>query len=381
MKIVYIYDSIARIGGLERILTDKMNYLAETYNYEVYLVTSAQGQHPFSFPISSKVKHIDINTRFHIQYQYKYPRRLWIKWKLNRRIKSSLNNIIQKINPDIIIGTSYYEADTICLLKCNAKIIIESHCAKSYTGKNDGIKRNSFIQFLYNQKYSIYNQVIKKNSDAIITLTKGDAIEWGEPHKTYIIPNVITQIATSCSSCENKKVIAVGRLTHQKGFNILIEVWKQVKHKYPNWELDIYGSGELENNLKEQISKEGLQNNITIHPPTAKIYQEMQNSSIFVCTSRYEGFGLVIIEAMTNGLPCISFDCPYGPSDIITDGKDGFLVPNGNIQAMADKICYLIENEEARKEMGRKAHHSAMRYAPENIMPMWEKLFNEIVKS
>ena len=107
----------------------------------------------------------------------------------------------------------------------------------------------------------------------------------------------------------------------------------------------------------------------------------MQNSSVFVLPSRYEGFGLVLIEAMTNGLPCISFDCPYGPSDIINDGEDGFLIPNGNIQAMADKICYLIENEEERKEMGREAHQSAMRYAPENIMPMWEKLFNDIVKS
>ena len=106
----------------------------------------------------------------------------------------------------------------------------------------------------------------------------------------------------------------------------------------------------------------------------------MQESSIFVFPSRYEGFGLVLIEAMINGLPCISFDCPYGPSEIIKNGHDGFLIPNGNIQAMADKICYLIENENVRKEMGKKARHSAMRYAPENIMPLWEKLFNELVK-
>ena len=112
-----------------------------------------------------------------------------------------------------------------------------------------------------------------------------------------------------------------------------------------------------------------------------RIYQDMQENSIFVFPSRYEGFGLVLIEAMTNRVPCVSFDCPYGPSDIITDGEDGFLVPNGNIQAMADKICFLIENEKVRKKMGQKAHQSAMRYAPENIMPMWEKLFNEIVKS
>jgi len=380
MKIVYIHDSIARIGGLERILADKMNYLAEVYNYEIYLITSSQGGHPYSFPLSSKVKHIDINTQFHIQYQYKYPKRLWIKWKVNQMFKNNLLKTIQTINPNIIIGTSYYEAETITKLKCNAKIIIESHCAKSYTGKNDGVKRNSIIQLFYRLNLIRYNYIIKKYSDAIVTLTQGDAIEWGKPHKTYIIPNAITLISTTCSSCENKKVNAVGRLSYQKGFDILIKVWKQVNLKYPNWKLDIYGEGEQRNDLKQQIKEKGLKNVITIHPPTPNIYQEMHNSSIFAFPSRYEGFGLVLIEAMTNGIPCVSFNCPYGPSDIITDGEDAFLVPNGDIQAMADKICYLIENEELRKEMGRKAHQSAMRYAPENIMPMWKKLFNEIVK-
>ena len=290
-------------------------------------------------------------------------------------------NEINIINPDIIIGTTYYEGDTICQHKHKAKKIIESHCVKSFTGINDGVKRNPIIQYLFNLNLFRYNYIIKKHSDAIITLTQGDALEWNEPHKTYIIPNTITKIATTNSSCENKKVIVAGRLTYSKGLDILIKVWKQVNIKHPSWELNIYGAGELEKDIKELIDKKGLQNSITLHSPTPQIYQEMQNNSIFVCTSRYEGFGLVLIEAMTNGLPCISFDCPYGPSDIITDGEDGFLVPNGDMQAMVDKICYLIENEGIRKQMGQKAHQSAMRYATENIMPMWEKLFNEIVKS
>ena len=381
MKIVYVYDAIARTGGVERILTDKMNYLAEVYGHEVYLITSAQGQHPLSFPLSSKVKHIDLDARFHIQYQYKYPKRLWVKWQLHQKFKKNFNKVIQAIEPDIIIGTTYYNADVICCLKNKAKKIIESHCAKSYTGTNDGIKRNSIMQLFSNINLFRYNYIIKKHSDAIVTLTQGDALEWNEPLKTYVIPNTITQIATTYSACENKKVIAIGRLTHQKGFDILINVWKQVNDKYPDWRLDIYGRGELENDLKQQIKTNGLEDVITIPPPTPHIYEGIQKSSIFVFPSRYEGFGLVLIEAMTNGVPCVSFDCPYGPSDIITDGEDGFLVPNRDIQTMANKICFLIENKEVRKDMGRKAHQSAMRYAPENIMPMWEKLFKEIVKS
>ena len=172
-------------------------------------------------------------------------------------------------------------------------------------------------------------------------------------------------------------MISAGRLTSQKGFERLISVWKEVNKRYPDWSLAIYGTGEDEEALRDQIKEAQLESVITINPPTPEIYTKMQESSIFVFPSRYEGFGLVLIEAMINGLPCISFDCPYGPSEIIKSGNDGFLIPNGNIQAMADKICFLIENENVRKEMGEKARKSVMRYTPENIMLLWNNLFNE----
>ena len=379
MKIVYILDSLARVGGIERILTDKMNYLADVYGYDVYLITAAQGTHHYSFPLSPKIKHLDIDVRFHLQYQYSYPKRIWIKWHMNRKFKKNLEIVIDNIHPDIIIGTTYYKADVICQLKCNAKKIIESHNAKSYTGINDNIKRNPIIDFFYRIAYRKYIKTIEKKSDVFITLTQGDKDEWGIVNKTYVIPNIITEISPLISSCNNKLVISVGRLTYQKGFERLISTWKMVNKKHPDWNLAIYGTGEEERALRNQIKESRLENVITINPPTPDIYTKMQESSILVFPSRYEGFGLVLIEAMINGVPCISFDCPYGPSDIIDNGNDGYLIPNDNIQKMVDKICYLIENEEIRKEMGKKARKSAMRYAPENIMPLWDKLFNEIV--
>ena len=380
MKIVYVHDALARIGGVERILTDKMNWLAENGNHDIYLVTAAQGQHPVPFPLSTKVRHWDIDARFHVQYQYKYPQRLYIKWQMYRRFKKNLKNAIEKINPDIIVATPYYKADVICQLKGKAKKIIESHCAKSYSGINDGVQRNNLLQRINQLVYSRYNHIIEQKSDMLVALTKGDAALWNTPRKC-VIPNIITRIADKISDCESKRVIAIGRLTHQKGFELLIDVWKQVAERHPDWKLDIYGKGELQDSLQQQIKDNGLQGVINILPPTPHIYKELQKSSVFVLSSRYEGFGLVLIEAMTNGVPCVSFDCPYGPSEIMENGKDGFLVPNGDVQEMADKICYLIEHEEERKTMGRQARLSAMRYAPENIMPMWEKLFNEIVKS
>lgn len=379
MKIVYILDSLARVGGIERILTDKMNYLADVYGYDVYLITAAQGTHHYSFPLSPKIKHLDIDVRFHLQYQYSYPKRIWIKWHMNRKFKKNLEIVIDNIHPDIIIGTTYYKADVICQLKCNAKKIIESHNAKSYTGINDNIKRNPIIDFFYRIAYRKYIKTIEKKSDVFITLTQGDKDEWGIVNKTYVIPNIKTEISPLISSYNNKLVISVGRLTYQKGFERLISTWKMVNKKHPDWNLAIYGTGEEERALRNQIKESRLENVITINPPTPDIYTKMQESSILVFPSRYEGFGLVLIEAMINGVPCISFDCPYGPSDIIDNGNDGYLIPNDNIQKMADKICYLIENEEIRKEMGKKARKSAMRYAPENIMPLWDKLFNEIV--
>lgn len=379
MKIVYLYDSLALIGGLERILTDKMNYLADVYGYDVFLITSSQGNKPFAFPLSTKVKHIDLGINIHHQYQYKYPKRIWIKFKINKLFKNKLTEVVNHIKPNFLVCPTNFRADIVCQLKCSAYKIIESHCAKSYTGINEGTKRNLFIDILHKFYMLYFTFVVRSRSNVIITLTEGDKKEWDLTNKTFVIPNIVTKVPKEISKCCNKQVISVGRLTYQKGFERLISTWKMVNKKHPDWNLAIYGTGEEERALRNQIKESRLENVITINPPTPDIYTKMQESSILVFPSRYEGFGLVLIEAMINGVPCISFDCPYGPSDIIDNGNDGYLIPNDNIQKMVDKICYLIENEEIRKEMGKKARKSAMRYAPENIMPLWDKLFNEIV--
>lgn len=379
MKIVYIYDAIARIGGVERILVDKMNYLANVYGYEVYLITAAQGDHPFSFPLSDKVKHIDLNARFHLQYQYQYPKRLWIKWKLCRDFKRKLKKQIRSIDPEIVIGTTYYKADVISCLPCRAKKIIESHCAKAYTGFNDGVIRNQFIQFIYNFLLRRNYHTIEKRSDVIVSLTHKDNLEWHKDEKQkFIIPNSIKGMPTASSTCMEKRVISAGRLIYQKGFDRLIKSWSKVHEKHPDWKLDIYGNGKEKENLVQLISSLKLEENITIHPFTKDIFQEYIHSSIYVLPSNYEGFGLVLIEAMSCGVPCVSFDCPYGPDEIIRDNEDGIIVENNNIKKLADAICFLIENDNVRREYGIKARQNIMQYLPENIMPQWKHLFENL---
>lgn len=376
MRIAYVYDAIARIGGVERILVDKMNYLAEVYGYEVHLITAAQGKHPFSFPLSDKVRHRDIDARFHVQYQYGYPKRLWMKWKLDRRFKLNLAKAIAEIDPDIVVGTTYYKADVICRLRCRARKVIESHCAKSYTGQNDGIRRNGVVQWFHNRQLDKYNRTIERRSDAIVALTRGDAAEW-KKENVFVIPNMIKEMPERQSSCEAHRVVSAGRLIYQKGYDLLIEAWSMVYKKHPDWRLDIFGDGSLREELQQQISEKGLEGVITLHPSTPHIMEEFLQSSIYVMSSRFEGFGLVLTEAMACGLPCVSFDCPYGPSDIITHGEDGVLVEKDKVEQLAEGINYLIENGDERKEYGRKAIVSAKRFYSNAIMQQWNYLLQQ----
>jgi len=381
MKIIYIYDSIARIGGVERVLVDKMNYLADNLGYEVYLLTSCQGNHPLSFPLSNKVIHRDIDARFHLQYKYKFIRRQIVAYRIRRKFMRECQSIIDEIKPDVVIGTNYYEPAVICSLRTKAKIVIESHIAKSHSGDADGFRR-SFLKKLYDScMFHRRIRAIEKHCDYLVTLTNADRKEWNiEDARITVIPNPITKCSDKTSDCSAFRVMCAGRLNEQKGFDMMIDAWNIVNKNHPNWHLYIYGEGEEENKLHAQIMKLGLENTINIMPFSHNIYEEYLKSSIFVLPSRYEGFGLVLIEAMSCGLPCVAFDCPHGPSDIIRDKEDGLIVENGNVEALANAICWMIEHNDERKTMGRKAKENVKRYSLDVIMSQWDEFLQKTVR-
>ena len=214
----------------------------------------------------------------------------------------------------------------------------------------------------------IYNlHIIERDADVVVALTKSDAQNWKKAKRVELIPNFSIMPIKKVSDYESKKVIAVGGLEWQKGYDRLIEIWKLVARNHPDWHLEIYGEGELESELKETILKVKLCS-ISIHPYTNNISMEYATSSICVLTSRYEGFSLLLLEALRHGVPCITFDCPYGPKDLIDNDKCEFVIDNGNINQFAEKLCYHIDHPEIRKNISIAAINKAHFYDVDIIM-------------
>ena len=211
-----------------------------------------------------------------------------------------------------------------------------------------------------------------------MVLTQQDANDWKEAKRVAVIPNAVPFETQEISTLENKQVIMVGRYNDAKGYDYLIPAWDIVHHRHPDWTLHVYGSGELHDQVVQWIMERHLDNTIILHEPVDNIREKYLESSIAVLSSRYEGFSLVLLEAMSCGVPFVSFDCPHGPRNIIRSGEDGLLVEYLDSQALADGICQLIENESLRKRLGANAKKNICRFSRESVMQQWEDLFYEL---
>lgn len=371
MRILYVNDAIAIWGGVERIIVEKVNYLAENYGFEMFVVTTNQGSHPMPFPLSQKVTHKDLNIRFHRQYLYGGFFRIFKKIHLNYLFAKKLRSYIQEIHPDVIVSVRPTLTNTIVKVKGTIPLVFESH--SSYKGQY------AIDVHLYTKlKVELSNRSVRY-AQRVVALTEGDASEWRKMNShVCIIPNIVhLNDSGRYANCEAKSVIFVGRFSKQKDIKSLLEIWKIVHEREPNWQLQIYGGyGEEQNTLLPVIEK--LNANIHVHEPTQTIMEEYKENSILVMTSAYEPFGLVLPEAMSCGVPVVAFDCPYGPSDIITDGEDGFIIPNRDIQLFADKVCLLMDNPDLRRKMGKTGIASSRRYEAKLIMPQWKELFEQL---
>lgn len=373
MRIIYVNDALAIWGGLERIIVEKINYLVEEYGYEVHLLTVNQGSHPIPYSLSSRVVYHDLGISFHRQYNYSQLIRIVKRWQLNRLFVKRLRKYILNIKPDIIVSVRAELTRGIVRAKGNIPLVYESHTSR-YGQK---FNNSGFYAIV---KAAWYNRSVR-NANLVVVLTEGDASDWREinPNVT-VVPNIVhLNESGKYSTCEAKSVIFVGRFSRQKDIRSLLEIWEIVHKRHQDWTLHIYGGyGEEQNELLPVI--DGMQANIQVHEPTPDILEKYRECSVSLLTSRFEPFGLVLPEAMSNGLPVVAFDCPYGPADIITDGKDGFVIKNRDIQAFAGKLCELIENKELRLSMGHAGILSSRRFSSDIIMPMWHSLFSQLIE-
>ena len=372
MKILYIFRSIAVWGGIERILVDKMNWLSERYGMDVYLLTSDQGNLPIPYNLSKGVHHDDFNICFYRQYRFRGFRRLIMAGTMARQYRRLLADRLQIIHPDLIICTTADRISTIAKLKGDIPLVVESHSI-CFRTVNHG--RNWLLKRLY--RYHFIHSLSKV--DMIVALTEGDAHEWRKYHSCVtVIPNFVHKHEQLVSNYTSKKAIFVGRYDYQKRVQDAILIWEKVRERHPDWTLEIYGDGDM---LQEVSSLASTIGGVAIHQPTSRIFHAYQDCSFLISTSLFEPFGLVIPEAMSCGLPVLAFDCPYGPGDMIADGEDGYIIKGRDIDAFADRICILIEKPELRKSMGQKALTSSQRYTPEHVMPLWLQLFGLLLHS
>lgn len=376
LKIVYCNPALNVSGGGERVLTVKANYFAERLGYEIHIVTTDGGQNPpfFTLHPSVKIHQLDINYDDY----YSPCRRIWEFFRKRYLHKKRLNKCLNQIKPDITVIMTRREVGFIASMTDGSVKIAENHIDKNRYMNVMNPHLSKFLPMWLKRKYQENIITSLSKLDKFILLTHEDEKAWTELHNLAVIPNPITVTPDGVSSCENKRVIAVGRYEYQKGFDLLLNAWKEVSDTYKDWTLHIYGEGILREKLQNQLTSLGLENSCFLEHHTLRIGECFKNSSLFVLSSRFEGFGLVVVEAMAHGLPVVSFACPCGPTEIISDRVDGFLVEPGNIKELADKIAYLIENEKKRKAMGHQASVNVHRYDIERIVPQWVQLFEKL---
>lgn len=392
MRILYVMDKMSCRGGMERVITDKINYLAANTAHEVTLMTVWHDPLPPAYPFHSRVKHVRLNVPLPPVpggYMLTLP---WALLRFDRQVK--------RLCPDITVVFRAVGSFLTALTSWKGKIVYESHQPRS----------------TMNHRW-IYS-LMERRADAVVCLTQGDAREFGKARRVEVIPNFTDIRPEPPAPLDTRRCIAVGRLCKEKDFMRLLDIWKTVAESHPGWRLDIFGEGEERHALEGRIVQLRLGGTVTLRGNTDSIVKEYVGSSMLLVTSRTEGFSMAIAEAMACGLPVVSLDCPYGPREIMggvlwsygcadrrSDGDaveriddeetldrfscaPGYLLPlsipeddrSTTATATVDRlmaacISALIDSPALRREKGRAAMQRASSFRPAPVMAQWLKLF------
>ena len=368
MKVVFITDQIYLHGGLERVLINRMNILCKLNTIDVFLITSKQNGNKACYKMNSSITHFDIDINYNNSKSY---------FSFENLIKSpkhflKLRDVLKKINPSCIVLSNFgFDFYFLPFTLKGIKKIKEFHSSRYYYSKE--IITASFFKKTINK----INFYIEKRYDKLVLLNS-DEKKYYHSQNTVVIPNFISYSQKNKLEKQSKKniIIAAGRIAPVKQFHHLIEAWSIISKDFPDWNVEIYGEGDkqLLNELIELIKKKTV-SNIQFMGATNKLNKKMEEASIYALTSATECFPMVLLEALSCGLPIISYDCPHGPINIITNNKDGILVAHNNITAFAKELSKLIYDTPLRDEMRENSLENVTRFNEKNIIPKWLQLF------
>jgi len=379
MRIIYIVHGTYNSAGMERILSIKANYLVEKFGHEVTIITTDQRKRESYYKMSDKVISYDLSINFDFYYEYPMLKRIFSFYYKQMKCRYRLTNLLFELEADVVVSLMSRNISYLHKIKDGSRKVFELHFSRNAREQMlEGTNAGLFKKIAYRFRALTELKHIKK-MDSFVVLTNEDSLLWGHLPNLSVIPNATSFFPDAQAKLVNKIVVSVGRIEPQKGYDQLVDIWKPVDEKHPDWKLIIFGDGKDLEALKAQISQADLQEKILLKPPTSSIDVELLNSSIYLMTSRYEGFPMVLIEAMACGLPVISFRCPCGPSDIINDKNDGFIIDIGDKVSMAMHLNKLIENDDLRKNMGHKARENIKRFSQDQVMDIWNSLFNQLM--
>lgn len=376
MKIIYCTHSTYNPGGMERVLYNKVKYFSEQMHWDVTVVTTDQHNRLPFYPFPESVRMIDLGINYSEDNVKRTFGKIYGYLKKRKKHRRLLEKLLMQEKADIVVSLYPSESSFIPYIKDGSRKVLEIHYCK-------------FFRLQYGRKGLLgaidkwrtwQDERIVRRFDKFVVLTNEDRGYWGNLPNIEVIPNAAMFVADRYSDVSVKRVIAVGRLDYQKGFDRLIQAWEIVNKsgKYDDWRLDIFGQGDWKDMLQGMIDKKGLNGSAFINKPTKNIGDEYADSSMLVMSSNYEGFPMVMIEAMACGLPVVAFDFKCGPKDIIRNEENGLIIHNGDIKALADGIMKLMEDTENRKRMSLNARKIVDTYSEKAVMEKWIGLFNNL---
>jgi glycosyltransferase involved in cell wall biosynthesis len=375
IKIAYCTPSLYIPGGVERVLTTKVNYLADVLGYDVTLIlTDGEGRAP-AYPLSPRVRVVNLGIGFEELWRLSFLRKIPVYLRKQRLFRQKMEATLRNLRPDITVSTLRREINFLTALGDGSRKVGELHvCRSHYRNFEEG--DSNAVKSLFARLWmgSLVRKL--KRLDRFVVLTHEDRACWPELERVSVIPNPLDFDSERKADPAAHRVIAAGRYVYQKGFDLLIEAWSRLCTRYPDWELHIYGKGDKApfQALAERLHATGLY----LEDSTPKIVDKYLKSSVFVLSSRFEGFGMVMVEAMRCALPAVSFACPCGPRDIILPERNGLLARDGDVDDLARQLARLMDDESLRRRMGAEAVESAHRYDVEVIMKQWDELFRSL---